>query len=500
MKNLKRIFSVFLTLILAFCAVSTVSAAGAGKITVSGATEGKTYEIYKIFDLTYSGSNVAYTIDSDWTAFFNGDGAEYIVNENNAERTLNPITIGDEVKYINITEANKIEFSKKALAYITKAEAQIAADKTGTTAEGATTVEFTGLDLGYYLVYPKGAADLKEGELTICTLTSTLPEITVNVKATYPGITKTANDESVDVGQLVEFTIGGKVPTTTGYSKYIYKISDTWTGGLELPTEGFDFTVKFGTTVINVAPTTTASGFTLEFDMTEYQQYAGQNITVTYNLRVTEDAIKVGTNNSATLEYSNNPKNGDETEVTPPVVVKLYSSEIIIDKFETGSESTKLAGAQFILTKVNTEGKTVYYQAVNANGVITSTEENPVYTTTGLTKVNWVEDKALATVLTTNDQGKIEFKGIENGSYQLIETKAPEGYNLLSKPENVVLEAEETAETKSVSLISKIANSTGKELPVTGGMGTKLFIGIGSLLAIVSAIILVTNKRMAKEY
>ena len=49
-------------------------------------------------------------------------------------------------------------------------------------------------------------------------------------------------------------------------------------------------------------------------------------------------------------------------------------------------------------------------------------------------------------------------------------------------------------------MISEIANHTGNELPETGGFGTKMFIMIGSLLAVASAIILVTNKRMSKEF
>ena len=44
-----------------------------------------------------------------------------------------------------------------------------------------------------------------------------------------------------------------------------------------------------------------------------------------------------------------------------------------------------------------------------------------------------------------------------------------------------------------------ITNITGAELPSTGGMGTTLFVVIGSLLAIASAVIFVTNKRIAKE-
>ena len=542
MKNIKKIFSVLLTLVISLCMIDKVSASTC-KITVNGTTEGKTYEIYKIFDLTHNGDKVSYTIAPNWINFFikEGLGEEYITST--YKEGLNQIMVNTKLKgeatqnpepdyyqyYIEITESNKKAFTEDALEYIARNEIEPTASKNGE--KDKTSLEFTGLDLGYYLVYPKGATDIKEGQQTICSLDSTMPNATVNVKATYPTIHKEADDESVDVGQLVKFTIAGKkeegqeeikvkVPTTTGYTKYKYIISDTWSAGLEYPTETeFNFQVKFGETTINVKPTLTKvtgtetiNGFTLEFDMTKYQAYAGQDIVITYNLRVTKDAIIAGTtneptHNSVTLTYSNNPKDAEETLTTPPVIVKLYSSEIIIDKYDAENKSTKLSGAKFVLSKVKQDGTTVYYRALDAltdGNLITSKEatsttaEVLVSTTAGVKLVEWTENINEATVLTTDSNGKAEFEGIENGTYQLVETEAPDGYNKLARPETVVIEEKDNK--KSISMISEIANHTGNELPETGGFGTKMFIMIGSLLAVASAIILVTNKRMSKEF
>lgn len=504
---MKKIFSIILTLILSFFMVGKVSAQSNGSIKITGTTEEKTYEIYKIFDLTYSGEKVAYTIASEWNEFFaeDGLGKDYIVSTNSGD--LNQITIGNQTKYINITEDNKKEFTEDALTYI--ATKNLTATDAKKTEKGTTSLEFTGLELGYYLVYPKGASDIKPGETTVCSLNSTVPSAEVRVKATYPTITKTANDESVDAGQLVEFTIKGKVPTTTGYTtNYIYKITDTWFGGLELPEteKDIDFKVTFGGTEIDVNPTYTyeagkAIGFTLEFNMVDYQEeYKGEEIVVTYNLRATEDAIKVETKNVVNLTYSNNPKNYQNTEKTPDIEVKVYSSEIIIDKYDGNdtTKETKLAGAKFVLTK-QIGGKTYYYSATDLNGnLITSTEAANIYTTTGLFLVEWTEDLTKATVLTTNEFGKAEFKGIENGNYELVEVEAPAGYNKLATPKVVTIE--ENNETKAISLDVEVENKTGKVLPSTGGIGTKLFIIFGAIAVLVSAIILVTNKRMSKEF
>ena len=235
--------------------------------------------------------------------------------------------------------------------------------------------------------------------------------------------------------------------------------------------------------------------------MVDYQEeYKGEEIVVTYNLRATEDAIKVETKNVVNLTYSNNPKNYQNTEKTPDIEVKVYSSEIIIDKYDGNdtTKETKLAGAKFVLTK-QIGGKTYYYSATDLNGnLITSTEAANIYTTTGLFLVEWTEDLAKATVLTTNELGKAEFKGIENGNYELVELEAPAGYNKLATPKVVTIE--ENNETKAISLDVEVENKTGKVLPSTGGIGTKLFIIFGAIAVLVSAIILVTNKRMSKEF
>ena len=81
MKSIKKLFLGLLTLVLTLFTTNYVSANNKGSIVVNGTKEDKTYEIYKIFDLTYSGSNVAYTIDSDWKDFFDGDGSKYITEE-----------------------------------------------------------------------------------------------------------------------------------------------------------------------------------------------------------------------------------------------------------------------------------------------------------------------------------------------------------------------------------------------------------------------------------
>ena len=68
---MKRIvtFRMALALILSL-SVSAFAAGGTnGSITITNAADGETYSVYKIFDATYEGANVTYTID-DSNQFF----------------------------------------------------------------------------------------------------------------------------------------------------------------------------------------------------------------------------------------------------------------------------------------------------------------------------------------------------------------------------------------------------------------------------------------------
>lgn len=486
---MKKIIMLLLTCVLSLVMINNIKADSTGSITISGTTVGKTYEIYKIFDLTYSGNKVAYTIDSDWMDFFETEGEEYITLSNSG--SLNQITVGSETKYINITEDNIEEFTKKALEYATTLEGN-----DGSSIAESETLTFSDLELGYYLVYPQGATDMISNNGSICSITSTTPDATVEIKADYPTIEKDADEKNVEVGQLVEFIITSQVPDTTGFTSYTYEIKDAMSAGLLLDSQIASMVVKFGNTIIkDVTPEYLDNGFTLTFDMTDYQEYVGSAITVTYFAKITEEAVNSSaTKNSATLTYSNDPKDLTKTTTTPPVEVLVYSSEINVTKVDANDNEVKLAGASFVIK--NQEG--LYYQAIGENEIITE-----LTTTEGIIDVKWVESLEEATVLTTDDDGIITFKGVKNGTYYLEEIKAPEGYNRLTGVVELKVgytdEEGTNLSTVAVSHQEIVENNSGTVLPNTGGMGTKLFITIGLLLTIVSVCILITNKRISKE-
>ena len=141
-----------------------------------------------------------------------------------------------------------------------------------------------------------------------------------------------------------------------------------------------------------------------------------------------------------------------------------------------------LAGAEFQLTKTD-GGKTHYATA-------SGTEGN--YKITG-----WTETAGDATKFVSPASGNIAVDGLKDGTYQLTETKAPAGYNLLADPIVVVIasDGKVTVGGQEANQI-KVENMSGNELPSTGGIGTTIFYTMGGLLAVGAAVLLVTKKRV----
>lgn len=544
MKRMTKLASLLLVVALVFSLAITVAAEGekTGSLTIKQSVKDKTYELYKIFDLTYDyigdegnteaeNLRVAYTVDTDWVAFFHGDGAGYIVDTDNAEKTLSPIVVDGAIKYINITEANVEEFSTAAQNYLIGVlkENKTICDSTVIGTGSDETV--TDLPLGYYLVYVPGATEWAEGRNCLCSLTITIPDGEVDIKAVYPNITKESNQTAgVDIGDEVTYTITGKIPDTTGYDSYTYTITDTMSAGLTFTAE--DVTVSItgvgedGADVLltkdtEYTYTKTDNGFALTVKVMDLQQYVGAELTVSYSAVVNENAITQVSANTAYLTYSDRPYQEDSTANTSdqPAHADIYSSCILIDKvdaklYETAvtdeekAAAQRLEGAVFVLRKnVGTAEAPVYqyyrYTMPNPDADVAA-------------DVSWVtidagdgvvEDALAAiesgtiTAATTGADGKAAFRGLKDGTYELVEVEAPDGYNLLLDPVAVEVDGSgATADNQApLTVTTVVENASGTALPGTGGIGSTIFYVLGFAMAVTAAVLLVTKRRMRAD-
>lgn len=502
MKSIKRIIALLLTAVMTMTMSVTAFAVDANCSLTVNVNDGQnlqeqTINLYKLFDVTTSQSdgktNYAYTVNETYkptlAATFNlGDTA---TNE----------ALVKKVSELDTTEVQNFanKFTAKALTSglaVTATSNKIKDSQTAYT--------FTGLDAGYYLVYVTGGKEIQSSLVTV-----TGEDDKVNLKTEAPSITKTANKASVNIGDVVTYTVTGSVPDTTGYEQYVYKIHDTLSNGLDFvndatgtPVEGnsVKVTVAFtDATDASTAPTTATIDTTnkkkMSLDLSEWvranKANKGKEFTVTYYAKVNKNAV-VTEKNSATLEYGNNPS---DTTITTPSEAKTPTYPLDINKIKKGSEE-KLAGAKFRLysseddANANDESKAIKVSPVVA-GVAGNYVVDPASTTTEFESVKSIEGKGY----------NLHVNGLATGTYYLVETEAPAGYNKLTAPIKVVITKDgddwtiSKGDTKEDDKIIDVENSTGSLLPSTGGMGTIAFTVVAALLVLGVAVSFIRDRK-----
>ena len=548
----------------------TAALASDYKITVSNSNsritmDGKQYEAVKLFDLTLGNPTTtdgtttygaySYSIDSDgegawaWNTIKGTAGANGVYTNSTYDQTFTP-SANDSTVYA-VTAGSGFTAAKandlgEALRSVSRTGAWT---KTGTASGNSLTIDVE--KAGYYLVY--GVVDAVNGKdtdkevVSAVILDSTNKSVTVAPKADAPTLDKKITGEhkldqagleaTAKVGEQVEFTITCVRPDFTGYTDYYYAINDTMTNGLD-----FTSNDTLNLTINNVAQSATgtpASGdnaavpadysitwsnsnrtFVLVIPQTTLAKYdVGAEIKVVYTATLNSSALTTDfERNTAYLEYSSNPSNSSDKNKTPDKDVYVVDINIDVDKIANGDTTKHLAGAKFKLYREVTADNTTttqYYKWDATNNVVTWTNE------------------ANAQVFTTNAQGNLDTKiqGLDKGTYKLIETEPPQGYNSLSAPVEIVITAADgtgddagkkvtytatvggsdaTVTNGTVTLgkeqhqlqpevTAQINNNSGTELPSTGGIGTTLFSIGGGVLVLLAVVMLVTKKRMKAE-
>lgn len=507
MKSIKRIIALLLTAVMTMTMSVTAFAAGPScslTVNVKGGQDLKrqTISLYKLFDLSTSKSgettNYAYTV-SKTTGYKDalksalGTSLQGTTDEDYANAVLN---LGKD----NSDAVQKFANDFTATALKSKLSATKTSNKI---TEPKTSFDFNNLTPGYYLVYVTGGKEIQSSLVTVEKETNT-----VNLKTEAPSITKTADKDTVSIGQVVKYTVTGSVPDTTGYAEYVYNIHDTLSNGLDFvndetgtPTSdgNVKVTVAFkDATDASTAPTTatidTDNSKKMSLDLSEWvkasQANKGKEFTVTYYAKVNKDAV-VTEKNKATLEYGNKP---GETTTTTPSEAKTPTYPLNINKIKAGTTDDRLAGAKFSLynseSDATSDTNAIKVTGSNGNYVVDPTSENTVF----------------ESVKSIDGQNyNLRVNGLAAGTYYLVETEAPAGYNKLTDPIKVEIKKSTNEDVNAWTLFNNdenvddkiidVVNSTGSILPSTGGMGTIAFTVVAALLVLGVAVSFIRDRK-----
>lgn len=539
MKAMKKILATVMCLCVLFgCLSMTASGAAAtGSITIknpdhSEATvAGKTFNLYKIFNATTSGSNISYSwYEKDgeipFYDFFFGPNGYVEANKTNGN-------VQDAVDKVSKIDGNLAlsQFAEELHKYIVANNIDTFIDPV-VVADGKSSVTIDSLPYGYYLVYD--ATDLSGDTAAVRSavmLTNVSNGAVITLKANRPQIEKYVleNDEvtygkgtSSSIGDTVTFKIITLAPSHTLYTTYHYSIEDTLPEGLILDQDSIK--VYKGTTLLSEGSgydleVPAASGASFEIDFTNYMDdfTIGDELIVIYDTTATSDIKPQKANqNIATLIYSNDPTNDTSTGSVSDYA-NVYSYQFVFTKFASDTNgvltNVRLSGAEFQLYKIengtetlvkfekvaatNQEGATFYKYYVDMNGSVDTLEtQNTGDATITLDHLNM-----------GGHLGDVFIFGLSEGKYKIVETKAPDGYVLPDAPFEIEITdaigqlgsvgtlTVTGSHTGSGSIVNmngmaesiltvwaEITNKPGSALPETGGMGTTLFTIFGVVL------------------
>ena len=521
-KKINRIIALSLCLILMLMVFSPFANAtitedtNKGSIVVSGIETGVTVYAYQLITVNYD-----YTNDEpEATPYSWVDGVGTWVQENFSQ-------------YYDLEE-----FSKAVTSYSDTAEdfysKLIAAIRNGNlsidsgyikeeTAEGEAvypvpdeptgSVTFTDCNMGTYLILiengyriytpsvvnltPEYNAESQEWELA--------QSVTTDIKSSLPKLTKTIGDDgkvdNFSTEDDIPFTITADVPTylEDSISKE-YSISDKICEGLIInydsitvygqigdgeleeltANDHYELTTENATRPSNGDPV----DFLVDFDYDKISSY--DKVVVKFTARLSQsDATNIGSEgnpNDAYLDYSNNPyDDGSYQTLEDKVIVYTYGIKVLKTDKSTGEA---LTGAKFSLS----DGTDDLYFVKTADGVYYQAKS----TDEGATQTLEVGSQ-------TDNKGVLYLYGLDEGSYILTETEAPDGYTKSNKTHTITLTDEEPdgilddANEGDASGIYSLTftNSSEFQLPITGGLGTVIFATCGILFVGLGIIILV---------
>ena len=484
----------------------TAFAAETGTIKISNAIKDAEYTVYKMFNfepVADSTTEGRYTVaDAKWTDFINNEAKNYLAFDE-AAGTIKWVgkTVTKDDGTVAPDNVDVSALAKAAVAYAKENSIGPATEPKTADKDGEITFDVT---LGYY------AIDTSLG--TICALTNVNEEFVAHEKNEKPDIDKFVQEDSeinnddkgwgkvndADIDQKVDY----KSTITVGVGATNYVMHDTMEAGL---TFNNDVVVKLAdgsvvdaanyTVTVSTKESPIKDGCTFEvaFNNDFIAGLAkGTQFTVYYSATLNENAkiADDGNDNTVYLSYGE-----DSTWETIPHKTTTYTWKMDVFKYtKSGENEVKLAGAKFQLLDKN-DNVISFTEVTTVNGKAVSV---PTY---------MVDAKGTVTEITTDENGKFELVGLDEGSYKLRETEAPAGYNKLAADIDVIITSEYNEKDLTASYkinnntpaTIKVENKTGGLLPETGGIGTTIFYIVGIALMLGAAILLISKKKMAAK-
>lgn len=438
--------------------------------TTPEAIEGVGYTLYQIADITQSGNGIVYQ--------------SLMKDSSNVEIPVPDVSSNGAAESLMATIGNL-----SALPKFGESLTNISGE-----------VTFSSLPVGVYLVYestrPVGAA---AGQSFIVSIPSTvtgtqaganteweydieavpkntLTELTMDknilvdkgADVNSPADDELSKSEDYQIGMDVPYQIKADVPANIADLKYFY-VKDTMSIGLTYNNDAVAYGIKADGSKVALTAGVAADYDIKDVDAQNFSVYFAtkaladcQYIYIEYSANLNENAAigsTTGNINEANLYYSKTTSTGTDEPEKPSTETGLGTIDPAIDPI--------VYTYQVTVTKKDQAGNVldgVEFELRNEAG-----ETIPVSGSAG----TYTVAAGGTAVITTPASGIITIKGLNDGEYQLVETKTKDGYTLLKDPIIISI--------KSVpGSVTYTANAAGEYYPVSGAPyyvknGSKVF-------------------------
>mgnify|MGYP000535502291 CR=1 FL=1 len=356
----------------------------------------------------------------------------------------------------------------------------------------------------------------------------TLETSNAYAKSTTPSIKKeivggeTAKGNDVAIGDTVDFKITTAIPSySKQYDTVTVAISDTMSAGLTLDKNSIKINGADISADMIEKVETTDHGFTLTVKSDYAKANGGMELVVTYSATVNDQAtVNFDPNtNKATLSYTTNPK-GDVKTTDSKTYTYTFSIGAALSAATQGytekvNQIIKVDEKGNVISKVEEKSQEPDEKVVEvlkgATFTLTNTKTRKVYTAE------------------SGEDGGLTFNGLDQGTYTLVETAAPEGFTIDKTEHTVVIAAtyneDGTLNTYTITIdgkntstytatydkegkvttiattttVTEIKNTKLSALPSTGGIGTTIFTIGGCAIMIVAAGLFFATRRKTQK-